>query len=362
MSTEFMVNDDSDLFTKEEKEKAEKQLDPNLYYQDTDAENSIPYAVRTLSYSGIQSLRSCARRYQLSRMLPRVGGDDDDEHGHLSFGTIVGNGIQEYLISRDEDKAIFRAFLDWNDNLESERGLKKKKTFWHGVIAIQQFRELMDGPLANYDLAYFDGKPAVELGFRINCGSGFSYRGKLDALLIHRTLREFLPLECKTTGATYVHEAMYGNSDQGIGYGIVIDTVAASMEMVCNSYDVFYPVYMTSKQEWVPFRFPKNNSSRAKWLQSLLLDIKHVQDYHDVGYFPTNGGSCMSYGRECSYYGTCNMSDSMLLTGQIKKKLDKKSEYSLEFSMDDLIMAQLEKDVVDVEELQEVSEDEAHQD
>ena len=258
---------------------------------DKNPDSSIHYNLRTLSYSGLLTLHSCPRKFELNRLLPNSFDPEKDEDaaGHLDFGTVVGNGIQELLISKSLDKAMFRAFLDWNDNLESERGAKSNKTFWHALQAIGKFTEISNGPLSQYELAYFQGKPAVELGFAVDCGDGFTYRGKLDALLIHKTTREYLPLECKTTGWKYLDEAMYGNSSQGTGYGIVIDRVAHESELTFSGYDIFYPVYMTSKAEWVPFRFHKNNTSRALWLQSTLLDVEHIRQYADLGYFPTRG-------------------------------------------------------------------------
>jgi hypothetical protein len=310
--------------------------------------SSIHYNLRTLSYSGLMTLHNCPRKFELNRLLPQTVDVevDEDAGGHLDFGTVVGNGIAELLVTKSLDKAMFRAFLDWKDNLESERGEKSRKTFWDALCAIQKFVEIMNGPLSQYELAYFEGKPAVELGFAVDCGSGFTYRGKLDALLIHKIKREFLPLECKTTGWKYLDPAMYGNSSQGIGYGITIDRVAHEMGIEYSSYDIFYPVYMTHQREWTPFRFPKNNTSRALWLQSTLLDVSHIQQYAELDYFPQRGESCFSFGRQCKHYGTCDLSNSFLIGEHrdIPKKLDRKGEYTLQFTIEELIEAQAMKE------------------
>lgn len=321
--------------------------DPEKYDLDTCPESSIHYNLRTLSYSGFLTFLSCERRFEVNRLTPPMIDveRDEDEKGHLDFGTIVGNGIQELLIHGNLGKAHFRAFLDWNDNLESDRGEGANKTFWHALQAISKFMEVYHGPLSAYELATFNGKPAVELGFKIDCGNGFTYRGKLDALLIHKIKREFLPLECKTTGWKYLNEAMYGNSAQGIGYGVVIDRVAHEMEIECNSYDVLYPVYMTSKSEWEVFRFPKSNTSRALWLQTLLMDIRRIELCHDLGYFPQRGSACFSFGKECKHYGQCHLANEEIL-GPVEKlpvRLDKKDEYPLKFTLEALIEAQVGK-------------------
>lgn len=325
---------------------------PTPTVPDSYPDSPIHYNLRTLSYSGILTKHSCPRRFELSRMLPR--NDDDDEAGHLVFGTVVGNGIQEYLVTGDLNRAIFRAFLDWDDNLESDRGLKSAKTFWHAVYAIQQFVRVRQTQLGAYDIAVFNGQPAVELGFTILLPDGFKYRGKLDALMIHRTKREYLVIECKTTGAYSVDEASYKNSNQAIGYGIVIDAVAhqdstidqEGNKVVTNSYDVMYPVYMTKKMEWEPFRFSKSNVQRALWLQGLLMEMDNIVQYHEAGYFPTFGESCMSFGRQCQWFGVCTLSNKHMLADSDKTtiKLDKVTEYPLVFSIEELVEAQINKE------------------
>lgn len=333
------MNDDSDLIY-------EKKEDPEKYFPDRFPESPIHYMLRTISYSTLLTFHSCPRRFELSRLIPTVGNQerDEDADGHLDFGTVVGNGLQEFLVSKDINRALFRMFLDWNDNLESERGMKSAKTFWDAIRAIKAVVELTNGPLAQYEVAVFNGKPAVELGFRIDFGDGFTYRGKLDALLIHKVTREFLPLECKTTGSRYLDEAMYMNSSQGIGYGVVIDRVAHEMEVEYNSYDVFYPVYMTFKAEWVPFKFHKTNTARALWLQSILFDINHIVQYAEANYFPMRGESCFHFGRQCRFFGTCNMSNNQLVGSNAPVKLDKRDDYSLEFDIFQLVEAQVGKE------------------
>lgn len=310
--------------------------------------STIHYNLRTLSYSGLLTLHGCPRKFELNRLLPAPYDPeyDDDANGHLDFGTIVGNGIQEYLITKDMNKAIFKAFISWKDNLDSERGEKAHKTFWHAVQAIQKFTEIMNGPLSQYDLVYFNNKPAIELGFAIDCGDGFTIRGKLDALLIHRTTRVFLPLECKTTGMNYIDEASYQNSSQGTGYGVVIDRVAHEMQEESNSYDIFYPVYMTKKATWVPFKFHKNRKLRANWLQDIVLDIEQIKLYSSLLFFPTRGESCFSFGRQCRHFGHCGMTTDNLTGGNdnIPIRLDKEGEYDLRFTIQELIEAQLLRD------------------
>lgn len=338
-----MKDDDSDLFSGKR-----EPIDFNIYLEDTHPESNIHYMLRTVSYSGLLTLHSCPRKFELNRLTAGVKlGVDDDEEGHLDFGSVVGIGIQELLVSKDMNRALFTAFISWKDNIDSERGEKSVKTFWHALQAIMKFTEIMNSSLSQYEVATFNGKPAVELGFSIDCGDGFRYRGKLDALLIHKTKREFLTLECKTTGWAYLDEAMYMNSSQGIGYGVVIDRVAQDAGYdVVNSYDTFYPVYMTKKMEWVPFRFHKSDTQRALWLQNTILDAQDIQRYSELNHFPMRGESCFSYGRQCRWFGQCTLDNGLLIGNkeELPIKYDRIGEYPLEFSIFDLVEAQMQKE------------------
>jgi hypothetical protein len=269
---------------------------------------------------------------------------EEDEGGHLSFGSVVGLGIQEYFISGSRDKAAFLMFTSWKDSIDEDRGEKSNKTFWHALYALDKFIPFRHSVLSAYDVAIFDGKPAAELGFEISFDDGFRYRGKLDLLLIHRIKKEFLILEAKTTGqyASKINEASYKNSGQALGYGLIVDRIASDLNMA-NDYRVFYPVYATRDFTWVDFFFPKSDVQRASWLQSILLDIGRIQQYSEIDYFPIHGESCFSYNKQCNFYGICTMGNSVLGLNDASIRLDKEEDYPFKFTIQELIEAQLEK-------------------
>lgn len=302
--------------------------------------HAIPYNLRMLSHSSCQTLHSCSRKYELNKLLPRAR--QDDSAGHLAFGTVVGNGIQAYCVSKSINKAMMRVFLDWDESIDSDLGEKSAKTFWHAIRGVQKFVDFHNIVLSEYEVAYFGGRPAIELGFDIDFGDGFHYRGKIDVLLIHKIKKTFLILECKTTGYPVVDEAMYKNSGQALGYGLVVDRIAHDLELA-NSYDVLYPVYKTRDMEWTFFRFPKSNTQRALWLQSILYDCSHISQYYEMEYFPLNGDSCFSFNRQCPHFGLCTLSNDILLNGEAEIKLDKEGDYPFKFDIGQLIEAQVSK-------------------
>lgn len=305
--------------------------------------------LQKLSYSAQTLLEACPRLYELDRLSPRLSLEGEDVH--MDFGQLVGKLVQNYLTDTDYEKAVWNAFLSYprslfSDSLdEVEEEKKHKKDFWFAMHALDKFKELRATELSSYTVPIFQGKPATELGFLIDCGEGFQYRGKLDALLVNKEER-YAGFECKTTGSNFLHEAMFRNSGQGIGYSAVIDAVASSLGLQQRaSFPIFYPVYQSRQLQWTMFPFIKSRASHANWIRHLLRSIQHISEYSEDGYFPMHGQSCFHYNRPCRFFEACEMQNKHLVGDERKiiVKEDKEGEYPFRFSLDELIAAQMEK-------------------
>ena len=310
-------------------------------------EDGIHPNLKLLSESSQRLLHTCPRRYQLYKLFQGVKQQEEGDE-HLNFGSAVGAGSQALLIdSEDMDAALFAAFLAFDGDIDDEYGARSKKTFWHALIGVQKFYEFRHSALHDWDIAILDGKPAIELGYVIDCGDGFYHRGFLDALLINRRSQHLMVYEGKTTTYNKIHEAAYINSGQALGYSIIVDAVAKRLgqKLDTENYDVFYAVYKSSGQEWQDFKFPKNNTMRAMWIKQLFRDMQHVAEYAQDNYFPRHGESCYSFFRPCPYLDICGMRDENILGPLHKIEVQKESEdkYQFKFTLDELITAQLEK-------------------
>lgn len=157
--------------------------------------------LKLLSHSSDELLNDCSRKYEIQKLRSNFGAmvyQDGDEH--LDYGSIVGIGIQEYMKNKSVDEAYWKMFTSWKNSIDSDEGESKRKTFWHSLIAIDKFKFFLATELRHYDLVSFDGYPACELGFSIDCGDGFFYRGFLDMLLWNSLSEELVPWEGKTEG------------------------------------------------------------------------------------------------------------------------------------------------------------------
>lgn len=302
--------------------------------------------LKQLSYSSKMLLSSCPRKYQLTKYNVGISVEEDtDSKITLAFGTVVGLGIQLVFQNLPREQIVIAMLAAWPVELEVfGESTKHKKSLVLAIIAIDKMVQMRStGLLADYELLYWEDKPAIELSFRVDLGNGFSDRGFLDMVLAHKITGEILCVEIKTDSSKYkVHEAKYGNSPQALGYSVVLDHIYPGI----SSYSVLYIVYFCELLEYELFQFKKSPLAKAEWIQNAILATQLVQLYDRAGTFPKHGQSCLSWNRPCRYYGVCNLSDSLLLkniteaeVAEIEKENEEK--YQIQLRLSDIIESQI---------------------
>lgn len=312
---------------------------PSTTFVEPGYEGSIDYRIRQLSYSSLLNLHSCPRKFQLNRLRTTHRTEESIKSTvTFAFGHVVGEAIASTLEGRSEQEILWKIFVGWHTDFAAADE-KAKKSIYSAVIAYQRLASLLSsGFLQDYELVYYDGRPATELSFVINFPDGFRLRGFVDAVLRHKTTGEILVLECKTTGSTTVNPATYKNSAQAIGYSVVLDVLFPDL----SSYKVLYLVYQTGTREYTPIPFVKTYLQRALWIRELLLDIETIKMYEAAEIYPMRGESCYSFFRECEYMATCTLS-TQYLTKPCTPEEEDRTEYQIQISLEDLLEAQFRK-------------------
>lgn len=296
----------------------------------------MDHRIQNLSYSSLLTLHSCPRLFQLEKLQAERPEVDYESSVTFAFGHLVGEGIQLALEGKTLDQIYFNLFLKWEPDLFAEN-IRQVKSFWHGMFAVEKFVAMQaSGYLQDYELVYYEGKPASELSFRITFPDGFKYRGFVDAVLQHKITGKILVLECKTSSATNLNPATYKNSAQAIGYSVVLDSLFPDL----SSYEVLYLVYLTKQMNYEQLPFEKSYLQRALWIKELLLDIETIKMYEAEGIYPMRGESCFSFYRECNYLGICTLATESLTDPECEPKAE---EYQIELTLADLIQSQLSK-------------------
>src|SRR3990172_6329105 len=149
--------------------------------------STIDPRILNLSYSSLQTLHSCPRKFQLYKLRStHKTGNTEKETITFAFGHCVGEAIQFSLAGVPKGEVLWRMFQTWDAPLFAEDE-KANKSFWSAVVALERFQSMREsGFLDGYDIAFFNGKPAIELSFCVVFPDGFRLRGFVDAVLIHR--------------------------------------------------------------------------------------------------------------------------------------------------------------------------------
>jgi len=304
--------------------------------------------IKLLSHSSRELVHKCPRKFQLYRLNSRQAEGQDIIKGiekgvTFSYGTAVGNGIQSAIAGNTEEQVIIDTFLGWDSADLLEENKRQNKSFWKAMFAVQKFIQLRDhGLLKDYELVYYNGKPAVEMSFNIILPNGFYYRGFVDVVLRHKETGEIMVLELKTSSGT-ANPAMFKNSGQALGYSVVLDIIFPEM----SAYTVLYLVYETKSYDFKQLAFTKSLLQRALWLQELLIDTKVISMYEEYETYPQHGSACFDFFTDCEFLGLCTMDTARLTKpydtadrDRIEKELE---EYDFTISFDDLVQAQINK-------------------
>lgn len=267
--------------------------------------------INIYSHSTSEKFVLCERKFacgKLEQNQPIQIDDIETIAGNIdfAFGKAIETGVQSALLNHPKSKIFFDMFLAWDMPLMTQHPRGYEKTFTDAVIAIDQFLYIKDQLMQGWEIAMFNGKPAIELAMLIDLENGYYYVGHADIILFHPMLKQYRVLEIKTTGSKTVHEAMYKNSTQSTGYSVFLDEIAKDVELT-STFEVFYLVYPTSIGFWKLFNFTKSRSSRAAWLNTLLLDIHRIANYRQVNFWPKRGSACFDFYRPCQYLDRCDL-------------------------------------------------------
>jgi hypothetical protein len=268
------------------------------------------------SYSQLQELHACPRRYQLIKAQakePGIIGFAEQGNIDFAFGHSVGAGVGTLAATGDLTKALFAGFVSWKADyfadLDTEKakftkkpGQKKNKNIGFAQLAIEKFA--VAEYFAEWEVYTLpNGRPAVEVAFEFNTENGFKHYGHIDLLMRHRVSRKVAVWEFKTNGSSEPDEAMYANSSQALGYGVILD----SLEPDLSEYDVIYAVYSSPSMEWHIMPFAKSLTQKAEGIQDILLDHNAISTYRKMDFFPKRGESCRQFNRRCQFFGTCDL-------------------------------------------------------
>lgn len=288
-----------------------------------------------LSYSALKSFGECERMFQLDRLL--VSDRMKEEAPALSLGKAYGAGVQTYLLTQDADKAIFACYQAYWPVLEEPLKARSEE---HAVSLLLVTMPQLDNLLQDWEIASFNGKPAIELSFRLDIDEKFYYVGYVDVVLRNRWSGNYAVGEVKTTGLQLKDlSPLYQNSGQALGYSIVLDSIVGEKQ---SEYDLLYLVGQTSdihNHKFQPLTFKKTILDRLNWFIALGMDVQRLHTMLDMNVFPMRGDHCLQYMRPCRHFGTCTLTT----LDRYKEEEEDKNVYDFHFNLDAIVSEHLSR-------------------
>lgn len=260
-------------------------------------DNVIPIR---LSDSTLNTVHSCERKFQLDKLLE---GGTRDETEHTVFGKAYGVGVACYFVTQDADRALFEAWYAYWPELETD-----KKNIPRLLAALMASFSQIDTMLMEYEVAFFNGKPAVELSFRLNINPEYYFVGYIDLVLRHRFTGVHYIFDAKHTGLQLFDlEPLYKHSGQTLGYSVALDRIVGAE---LSSYGVIYFVAQLGKEFKAKIQvltFEKTLLDRLQWFITLGMDVKHLELMAQLGVYPRRASACLAFNKPCRYFGTCHL-------------------------------------------------------
>lgn len=260
----------------------------------------IPANGIRLSHSTMSIIHTCERKFQLEKLL--LTGKEREESADTVFGSAYGVGVQNYFIHQDKEQALFKAWMAYYPELETE-----KKSITKMLNCLEMSFPVIDSLLEDYEVVYFEDKPAEELGFCLLTDTRYYFVGYLDLLLKNRWSGKYIAVDVKTTGLELENlDPVYKNSPQLIGYSIVVDAIAGEQA----DYDVMYFVCQTGRgysPKIKPYIYHKTLLDRLNWFISLAMDIEHLMRMEQLSSYPLRGNSCLTFNRPCKFFNVCQL-------------------------------------------------------
>lgn len=285
-----------------------------------------------ISYSSLNLLDSCMRKFEFNKLYPRRARDG--EAFAADVGTALHRGYQGYLSHQNEDRAIWEMmevypYLDEFGQRTDDRSLEAcmatliemcheaKMGEWElmNIRRPNTAEEIANGLTGGVVV------PAVEVPFELRLrgitlpdGRGIAYTGFMDAALRNLATGAVRTLDIKTHRRT-IEDATpkYKYDTQQVPYGIVLEHV------VGNPVSDFEVLYLDCFIDLVSPRiqlypFYKDSTDLQEWLMSVVLKAQRIQRSMELDFFPRTEGGCLNWNRPCYFLDVCETRDKETVT------------------------------------------------
>ena len=284
-----------------------------------------------LSESSREVLHGCPRKLEFRKFYQHSSSTETLPTG---AGHALHAGYQEWMVSRDETKAIYammdRYPIKFATTPNASRSLEACYATLLAMIGNQS--------LQRYELCTFvvDGvsHPAIEVPFRLlikdynlDDNTPIVYVGYIDLVLFDRYTNEYVIVDIKTTTYSLADlTPKYKFDNQCVPYAMVLQRLLKSEKAISiQELQVKYlVVHIDILEPHVRmYEFDKSAIDVNDWARGFVKDLHDLKMYYQSGWFPRRGSSCLSWGKTCTHFLYCSTRDH----ATIEKMLELEPKY-----------------------------------
>lgn len=304
-----------------------------------------PSARVRLSHSTFELLHGCERKFQKTKLL--VNDRARDESPATVFGKSIGAAWQHYFLLRSLghpvkdalDSSLYIAWLEYFPVLEDDKRFQERAA----MVMIRSV-DFLENLLLDWEIAFFNGKPANELGFNLYIDPKYYLVGYIDLVVKHRRSGRYAIVDIKTTSMRGEDlTPAYKFSDQCLGYSIVLDKIAGGD---LAEYDVTYWVCQlpgTKGELYLPnnreYTFPKTLKDRFDWFLKVYLDVNYIKGLENLDAYPKRGSNCQAWNKICMFFNECQFTSSDAPAMYIPDTI----EYDFTYQLDEILHEHMER-------------------
>ena len=290
----------------------------------------------TLSHSSIvHRLRACPRLLELNKLYGHRRAERE-ESIPTGAGEALHRAWQYWMATNDKVGAAWQLLSNY------PMSLQRSHFDYRSVQACYStFEEMIAHPLTSkYQLAFIrhEGidKPAIEVPFRIHFPGvhlypheenpvPFVFDGFIDAILFDVVKQRYVVVDIKTTRKDRRdYSTMYMRDTQCLPYAYVLEK---ALGQPADSISVIYLVAYIDilNPRVLKYEFEKSLEEIQQWAFVLAFEIRQIQQYAAMGFFPKFGEHCDTYG-PCVYNDVCDFTTPQGVRDMLRQQFGDKDE------------------------------------
>lgn len=278
-----------------------------------------------LSHSTLQTYDSCPRKFEFTKLYQNPKHSDSLA---ASFGSALHIGFQEYLITGDYNRAVYKMMLAYPWEY-GESPMKDRSA--EGALALLD-EMIKQFPSERFELAYInvngEVKPCVEVPFLIRFKGyeevyqpslvagqpprsiAITYVGFMDLVLFDKDEDRYIVVDIKTTADSAIDQSpKYRYSDQCVPYGLVLNKILGlASDDLSIGYYVANPSIASPRATMIYFY--KSKEDLLDWQMQMVECLDSLKKRIELGWFPRTRSGCLAYKRVCPFYEYCQDRDS----------------------------------------------------